>query len=89
MNLTIEEQQERELTRRCSKRLLGIARGIIAISEARGRAELVIKLLALRFGLLTEAVRRSILNAQREKVEAVAERMLTANTLEEALRPLS
>lgn len=89
MTLTIEEQQERELTRRCSKRLLAIARDIIARSEARGRAELVIKLLALRFGLLTEAIRRSILNAQREKVEAVAERMLTANTLEEVLQPLS
>lgn len=89
MTLSIEDQRERELIRRCSKRLFGIARGIIAISEAKGRAELVIKLLALRFGLLTETVQRSIRCAQRDKVDAVAERMLTANTLEEALRPLS
>lgn len=56
--------------------------------KVEGRVELVLKLLALRFGSLTEAAQSHIRGAQDQQIDAVAERMLTAQTLEEALSPL-
>ena len=60
-----------------------------AEGKAEGRMELVLKLLALRFGPLTEAAQARILSAQDAHLDAVAEQVLTAQTLEEALSPLS
>jgi len=56
---------------------------------AQGRVEIVLKQLALRFGPLTEAVQASVRGAQDAQIDGLAERMLTAPTLEEALGPLS
>jgi hypothetical protein len=56
--------------------------------KAEGRMEMVLKLLALRFGPLTEATQARLRDVQDEQLDAVAERLLTAQTLEEALGPL-
>ncbi|HVW68610.1 MAG TPA: DUF4351 domain-containing protein [Steroidobacteraceae bacterium] len=56
--------------------------------KTAGRVELTIKLLALRFGPLTETVQARLRGASDAQIDAVAERMLQAQTLEEALRPL-
>jgi hypothetical protein len=53
--------------------------------KAEGRLEIVLKQLALRFGPLTEATQARLRDVQ---LDAVAERLLTAQTLEEALGPL-
>ncbi len=58
----------------------GEARGRIA-----GRMEMVVKLLALRFGPLPEEAHVRIRTVQNEELDAIAERMLQAATLEEAL----
>jgi len=60
-----------------------------AEGKAEGRVEIILKQLALRFGLLTEAIQTRVRSAQDTQLDAVAERVLTAQTLEEALRPLS
>ena len=65
------------------------ARRYVDQGRAEGRAEIVLKLLALRFGSLTEAVQRHVRDAQAAQIDATAERMLTAQTLDEALSPLS
>jgi uncharacterized protein DUF4351 len=57
--------------------------------KAEGRVELVLRLLTLRFGPLSEAVQARVRNAQDAQLDAVAERVLTAQLLEEALGPLS
>ena len=59
-----------------------------AEGKAEGRMEIVLKQLALRFGPLTEAAQSRIRSAQDAHLDAVAERVLTAQTLEEALRSL-
>jgi uncharacterized protein DUF4351 len=53
-----------------------------------GRVEISLKLLALRFGPLTDAAQTRVRSAQDAQLDAVAERMLTAQTLQEALGPL-
>jgi hypothetical protein len=55
---------------------------------AVGRMEIILKLLALRFGPLTEAAQTRVRGAKDAQLDAVAERILTAQTLEEALGPL-
>ena len=60
-----------------------------AEGRAEGRVELVLKLLELRFGPLTGAVQARVHNAQDAQLDTVAERVLTTQTLEEALGPLS
>jgi Domain of unknown function (DUF4351) len=65
------------------------ARRYVAQGKAEGRAEIVLQQLALRFGPLTEAAQARISSAQAAHLDAVAERLLTAQTLEEALGPLS
>ena len=57
--------------------------------KTEGRVEMVLKLLLLRFGPLTEAAQDLIRSAGDAQIDAVAERLLTAKTLEEALGPLS
>ena len=57
--------------------------------KTEGRVEIVLKLLAVRFAPLTEAVQARVRDALDAQLDAVAERILTAQTLEEALTPLS
>jgi hypothetical protein len=65
------------------------ARKYVAEGRAEGRVEIVLKLLTLRFGPLAEAVQTRVRGASDAQVDAVAERVLSAQTLEEALGPLS
>jgi hypothetical protein len=53
--------------------------------EASGRAALVIRLLTLRFGPPTDDVQTRIAQASITELDAIAERLLTAQTLQEAL----
>jgi len=57
--------------------------------KTEGRMEVVLKLLTLRFGPLTEAVQTRVRGAPDAQLDAVAEQVLSAQTLEEALSPLS
>jgi hypothetical protein len=57
--------------------------------KAEGRVELVLRLLTLRFGPLTEAIQARVRGAQNAQIDTVVERTLTAQTLDEALAPLS
>jgi predicted transposase YdaD len=59
-----------------------------AEGKVEGRVELTLKLLALRFGPLTEGDQTRVRSAQDAQLDAIAERLLTAQTLEEALGPL-
>jgi hypothetical protein len=51
----------------------------------QGRAGLITQLLAVRFGVLSEAVRAKIAAASLDELDSIGERLLTARTLEEAL----
>jgi len=64
------------------------ARRYVAQGKAEGRVELTLKLLALRFGQLPDATLAWVRSAQDAQLDAVVERMLTAQTLQEALGPL-
>ena len=55
---------------------------------AQGRIEIILKMLASRFGPLTEAVHARVRSADSAQIEAIADRMLTAQALEELLGPL-
>lgn len=59
-----------------------------AEGKAEGRIEIILKLLALRFGPLTEADQTRVRGARDAQLDAVAERMLTAETLEEVVSQL-
>jgi hypothetical protein len=59
-----------------------------AEGRVEGRVELTLKLLAWRFGPLPDTVRTRVRGAQDAQLDVVAERMLTAQTLEEALGSL-
>ena len=65
----------------------GLERGLEQGLE-KGRAGIVLKLLALRFGDLDEASVQRIRSASAESLDVVAERILTAHSLEEALADL-
>jgi hypothetical protein len=65
-----------------------IAKGRVE-GKVQGRIEIILKMLALRFGPLTASLEARIRNAQGEQLDAVIERMLTAQTLEEALVPVA
>jgi hypothetical protein len=55
---------------------------------AEGRAQMLLALLASRFGPLTEATQVRVRGAQDAQLDAVAERIFTAQTLEEAVSQL-
>ena len=57
--------------------------------KSEGRAEIVLKLLALRFGRLTDSIQAKVRGAQDAQIDAIAERMLMVQTLDEALGPLA
>lgn len=69
----IEEGLERGIER-------GIERG-----KLQGRADLVIRLLAVRFGPLSEEIKLRIASAALGELDAIGERLLSAKTLQEAL----
>ena len=56
--------------------------------KTEGRVEIILKQLALRFGPLPDATQTRVRSAQDAQLDAVAEQVLTAQTLEEALDPL-
>jgi len=58
----------------------GIARGV-----ERGRVDLVLKLLATRYGPLSAEVAGKVQNTGAAELDSIAERVLTAKTLDEAL----
>jgi len=61
----------------------GKAEGLV-----EGRMEIVLKLLVSRFGPLPDRIQTRVRGAQAAQLDAVAERMLTAPTLEQALGSL-
>lgn len=56
-------------------------------SKAEGKAEVVLKQLGLRFGPLAESTRRRVQTAAPPQLDAWAERVLTAESLDEVLAP--
>lgn len=56
-----------------------------AEGKAEGRAELVLRQLTVRFGALSDDAKARVAGATAEELDAVAERVLTAQTLQEAL----
>ena len=64
------------------------ARRYFGQGKAEGRMEIILKLLALRFGPLPDATETRVRSVQDAQLDALAERMLTATTLEEAVRQL-
>jgi hypothetical protein len=56
-----------------------------AEGEVKGRAALVIRLLALRFGPLAQQVETRVAGASIAELDEIAERLLTAQTLDEAI----
>jgi hypothetical protein len=61
------------------------ARQYIAQGRAEGKAALILRLLALRFGVLETEVQNRIRRASIPELELVGERLLTARTLQEAI----
>jgi hypothetical protein len=55
---------------------------------AQGKVEIILKQLASRFGPLPEAVPTRVRSADSAQIDIMADRMLTARTLEEVLGPL-
>jgi uncharacterized protein DUF4351 len=61
------------------------ARRYVAQGRAEGRAAMVAKLLALRFGPLTQQAETRIKEASIDELDSIVERLLTAQTLNQAL----
>lgn len=62
-----------------------LARHYFGQGVARGRAELVVRQLTLRFGTLDENVKSRISSSSLAELDAIGERLLTAQTLQDAL----
>jgi hypothetical protein len=60
-----------------------------AEGRAEGRVEIVLKLLTLRFGPISDAVQSRVRAAGDGQIDSLAERVLTARSLTEALNALS
>lgn len=67
-----------------ASRIEGAAEGHAA-GEAKGRAALLLRQLDLRFGPLSPEARERVAAASTERLDQWAERVLTAETLEEVL----
>jgi len=61
------------------------ARHYVAQGEAKGRAVLIARQLALRFGPLAQDMETRIAEASIAELDEIGERLLTAQTLDEAL----
>ncbi len=57
--------------------------------RAEGRVEIILRQLTLRFGLLTEPVQARVRGACETQLDDLAERILTARTLDEAVELLT
>ena len=55
--------------------------------EAKGRAEILLKQLGIRFGRVSDAIRARVERATIAELDTWAERVLTATTLDEVLAP--
>jgi predicted transposase YdaD len=62
----------------------GMAEGR-AEGRIEGRVEIILKLLATRYGALSSAAEERVRGADGTELDGVAERLLTAGTVEEAL----
>jgi hypothetical protein len=56
---------------------------------AQGRVDIITRQLGSRFGEVSEAVNAQIASCSGEELNAIADRLLTAATLQEALAPKS
>ena len=65
----------------------GRSEGIVE-GRMEGRLAIILKLLASRFGPLPEAVQTLVRSAREAQLDTIAEQVLTAQTLEEALGSL-
>nr|WP_298717613.1 DUF4351 domain-containing protein [uncultured Steroidobacter sp.] len=65
------------------------AKHYVAEGRAQGRTAVVVRLLTARFGSLSEEVKQQIASKSSEELDAIADRLLTAASLEEALTPKS
>lgn len=65
------------------------AKHYVAEGLAQGRVALITRLLAARFGSLSDEVRGIIAGSTIEELDAIGDRLLTAATLREALAPKS
>jgi hypothetical protein len=61
------------------------ARRYFGQGKAQGRVEIVLKLLATRYGALSAAIAARVRDASAADLDGIAERVLTAGTLDEAL----
>lgn len=64
-----------------------IVKGWRALFHAEGRAALLQRQLTLRFGPLPASVMERLSTAAIDELDAIGERLLTAQSLEEALGP--
>ena len=62
----------------------GLNEGRVA-GRLEGRLEIILKQLTLKFGPLPDEIQTRVRGAQEAQLNILAERMLTAQTLEEAL----
>ena len=54
-----------------------------AVGEAKGKAELLLKLLRLKFAALPQGIEERLQRVTPQQLEQIAERLLSAQTLEE------
>jgi hypothetical protein len=64
------------------------ARKYVAQGRAEGRAEMVLKLLTLRFGPVEDGIQERVRAAGDSQLDTLAKELLTAHTLEDVLKPL-
>lgn len=79
------EPQRREYISDFARRYYGEGE---AAGKAAGRAEMALRLLSLRFGVLSDATQERVRRASSAELDALAERLLSAGTLNEALGEL-
>jgi len=61
------------------------AKKYVAVGRAEGKAELVLRLVALRFGTVSESIQARIRAASPMELDSMGERVLTATTLEDVM----
>jgi hypothetical protein len=76
------EELMREYQSEFARRYFGQGK---AAGKAEGRVEIVLELLATRYGMLSAAVETHVRGAVSAELDAIAKRVLTASTLDEAL----
>ena len=64
------------------------ARRYVAEGRAEGKVEIILKQLAQRFGAVPDSIQTRVRSARYGQLDTIAEQVLTAQTLEEAVRSL-